>query len=128
MTSALPLIVDAIVAWLAIGMLALVPIGGGFAGRSLFVAGALVGLALAIVALTAIGDVAQTMVLPLGLPDLPFHLRLDALSAFFLLLLGGAAARHLGLLRRLLPRQRRHVRRACVPAVSRVPRRRWRWC
>ena len=26
-------------------------------------------------------------VLPLGLPDLPFHLRLDALSAFFLLLL-----------------------------------------
>ncbi len=26
--------------------------------------------------------------LPLGLPDLPFHLRLDALSAFFLLLLG----------------------------------------
>jgi formate hydrogenlyase subunit 3/multisubunit Na+/H+ antiporter MnhD subunit len=32
------------------------------------------------------------MVLPLGLPDLPFHLRLDALSAFFLVLLGGAAA------------------------------------
>jgi formate hydrogenlyase subunit 3/multisubunit Na+/H+ antiporter MnhD subunit len=32
------------------------------------------------------------MVLPLGLPDLPFHLRLDALSAFFLVLLGGASA------------------------------------
>jgi formate hydrogenlyase subunit 3/multisubunit Na+/H+ antiporter MnhD subunit len=31
------------------------------------------------------------MVLPLGLPDLPFHLRLDSLSAFFLLLLGAAA-------------------------------------
>ena len=30
--------------------------------------------------------------LPLGLPDLPFHLRLDALSAFFLLLLGAVAA------------------------------------
>ena len=30
--------------------------------------------------------------LPLGLPDLPFHLRLDALSAFFLLLLGAAGA------------------------------------
>jgi formate hydrogenlyase subunit 3/multisubunit Na+/H+ antiporter MnhD subunit len=28
--------------------------------------------------------------LPIGLPDLPFHLRLDALSAFFLILLGGA--------------------------------------
>ena len=34
----------------------------------------------------------QTLVLPLGLPDLPFHLRLDALSAFFLLLLGAVAA------------------------------------
>ena len=30
--------------------------------------------------------------MPLGLPDLPFHLRLDSLSALFLLLLGGAAA------------------------------------
>ena len=30
--------------------------------------------------------------LPLGLPDLPFHLRVDSLSAFFLLLLGAAAA------------------------------------
>jgi len=92
LTSALPLIVDAIVAWLAIGLLALVPIGSGFAGRSLFVAGALVGLAISVIALSGIGGVAQTMVLPLGLPDLPFHLRLDALSAFFLVLLGGAAA------------------------------------
>src|SRR5262249_52859074 len=31
-------------------------------------------------------------ILPLGLPDLPFHLRLDSLSAFFLLLLGVASA------------------------------------
>jgi len=90
--SALPLIVDAIVAWLVIGLLALVPADGGFISRSLFVAGALVGLAISVIALTGIGDVAQTMVLPLGLPDLPFHLRLDALSAFFLVLLGGAAA------------------------------------
>lgn len=34
---------------------------------------------------------ASAMVLPIGLPDLPFHLRLDALSAFFLVLLGSAA-------------------------------------
>ena len=34
----------------------------------------------------------EVAVLPLGLPDLPFHLRLDALSAFFLLLLGAASA------------------------------------
>ena len=32
------------------------------------------------------------LVLPLGLPDLPFHVRLDALSSFFLLLLGLAGA------------------------------------
>ena len=32
------------------------------------------------------------MILPLGLPDLPFHLRLDALSGFFLLILGVAGA------------------------------------
>jgi formate hydrogenlyase subunit 3/multisubunit Na+/H+ antiporter MnhD subunit len=32
----------------------------------------------------------SAVVLPIGLPDLPFHLRLDPLSAFFLLLLGGA--------------------------------------
>src|SRR6202008_4621488 len=33
-----------------------------------------------------------TMVLPLGLPDLPFHLRLDPLAGFFLLLLGGVSS------------------------------------
>src|SRR5690606_2836334 len=37
-------------------------------------------------------DSAQTAVLPVGLPDLPFHLRLDSLSAFFLLVIGAAAA------------------------------------
>jgi len=36
----------------------------------------------------ALGASPQSLVLPLGLPDLPFHLRLDALSAFFVLLLG----------------------------------------
>lgn len=56
----------------------------------LFPAGALGALALAVVALGALGGGTNVAVLPLGLPDLPFHLRLDALSAFFLLLLGGA--------------------------------------
>jgi formate hydrogenlyase subunit 3/multisubunit Na+/H+ antiporter MnhD subunit len=51
-----------------------------------------VGLGLAAVALSSIGDAVQGLVLPLGLPDLPFHLRLDALSSFFLLLLGAASA------------------------------------
>jgi formate hydrogenlyase subunit 3/multisubunit Na+/H+ antiporter MnhD subunit len=58
----------------------------------LFTAGAVIGLFLAAVALIAMREVPQTIVLPLGLPDLPFHLRLDALSAFFLFLLGAAAA------------------------------------
>ena len=38
------------------------------------------------------GQAAQVQILPLGLPDLPFHLRLDALAAFFLLVLGVAGA------------------------------------
>jgi formate hydrogenlyase subunit 3/multisubunit Na+/H+ antiporter MnhD subunit len=63
-----------------------------YAGRALFCAGAAVGVALALVALPAIREPPQSLVLPLGLPDLPFHLRLDALSAFFLLLLGAVSA------------------------------------
>jgi len=91
--NALPLVLAAIVAWLAIGALGLVrPRNLIYVGRVLFTIGAVIGLLLAIVALLAMGQVAQTVVLPLGLPDLPFHLRLDALSAFFLFLLGATAA------------------------------------
>jgi formate hydrogenlyase subunit 3/multisubunit Na+/H+ antiporter MnhD subunit len=89
----LPLVVVAIVAWLAVGTLGLVrPRNLVYVGRVLFSAGAAVGVALAALALTAMPQPPQAMVLPLGLPDLPFHLRLDALSAFFLLLLGAAGA------------------------------------
>ena len=34
----------------------------------------------------------EQMTLPLGLPDLPFHLRIDGLAGFFLLLLGSVSA------------------------------------
>ena len=34
----------------------------------------------------------QTLTLPLGLPDLPFHLRIDPLAGFFLMLLGSVSA------------------------------------
>ena len=89
----LSLVIAAIVAWLAIGALGLVrPRNLRFISRVLFPAGAAVALALAVVAGFAIGAPPQSTVLPLGLPDLPFHLRLDALSAFFLLLLGAAGA------------------------------------
>ena len=60
--------------------------------RLLFPLGAVVGLALAAVALFSIATPAEQQVLPLGLPDLPFHLRRDALSNVFLFLLGAASA------------------------------------
>ena len=88
----LSLVIAAIVAWLAIGALGLVrPRDLRFISRALFPVGAAVALALAFVAGNAIDAPPAAMVLPLGLPDLPFHLRLDALSAVFLLLLGGAS-------------------------------------
>ena len=34
----------------------------------------------------------EVAVLPIGLPTLPFHLRLDSLSAFFLMVIGATAA------------------------------------
>jgi len=57
----------------------------------IFPAGALVAIALAATGLWAIGAAPSTLVLPAGLPDLPFHVRLDALAGFFLLLLGGVS-------------------------------------
>jgi len=80
-------------AWLVIGALGLARNGSvEWATRVLYPAGAVVGLGLAAVALRAIFQPANSLVLPLGLPDLPFHARLDALSAFFLLLLGSVSA------------------------------------
>ncbi len=52
---------------------------------------ALTSLLLALAGLWALAASPSVMVLPLGLPDLPLHLRLDPLSAFFLILLGGAS-------------------------------------
>jgi formate hydrogenlyase subunit 3/multisubunit Na+/H+ antiporter MnhD subunit len=60
--------------------------------RVLFPAGALVSLIVAAAAVATLLTSPQTAVLPLGLPGMPFHLRMDALSSIFLLLLGGASA------------------------------------
>src|ERR1700694_4476339 len=57
----------------------------------LFPAGAVVSLALAAAGWWALGAPASEAILPAGLPDLPFHVRVDALSGFFLLLLGGVS-------------------------------------
>ena len=60
--------------------------------RILFPAGALIGAALAVVAAMSIDMVPERLILPVGLPDLPVHLRLDSLSSVFLFLLGAASA------------------------------------
>jgi len=81
------------VSWVAIGVAGLIRARSiVFVARVLFPAGALASIALAGLALYAMLQPPQSAVLPLGLPDLPFHLRLDALSSFFLFLLGSAGA------------------------------------
>ncbi|HUV99322.1 MAG TPA: hydrogenase 4 subunit B [Gallionella sp.] len=82
----------AIVLWLVLGMFGLA------LQRSprlildvIFPAGAIVSLLLAAAGLWSLAGPVGQAVLPLGLPDLPFHLRLDPLSGFFLVLLGGAS-------------------------------------
>jgi len=82
----------AIVSWLAIGTVGVVrPHNFYVVARVLFPLGAVVGVLLAAAALVALHSGPETAVLPIGLPGLPFHLRLDALSAFFLLLLGATS-------------------------------------
>ncbi|MBS0598401.1 MAG: hydrogenase 4 subunit B [Proteobacteria bacterium] len=80
-------------AWIGIGLAGLLrPRDVVFTGRVLFSLGALVGIALLAIGVLALPLPAQTLVLPLGLPDLPFHLRLDPLAAIFLALIGAAAS------------------------------------
>ena len=92
--------------WLALDWLLLVIAGwllvglaGVFALRRfalvaqwLFPAGGLLGLVLFAVALGALPGRPEVAVLAIGLPALPFHLRLDPLSAYFLMVIGAASA------------------------------------
>jgi formate hydrogenlyase subunit 3/multisubunit Na+/H+ antiporter MnhD subunit len=90
--SPLALCVLLLTAWSIIGVAGLIrPMSIGFVGRTLFPLGALCSAALALIALASLADPAQQLVLPIGLPDLPVHLRLDALARTFLVLLGGAS-------------------------------------
>jgi formate hydrogenlyase subunit 3/multisubunit Na+/H+ antiporter MnhD subunit len=80
-------------AWAVIGLIGLVaPRNTHFISKTLFPLGALVSLATGFIALAALGGIPQTAVLAIGLPDLPFHLRLDNLSAIFIMLLGMVSA------------------------------------
>ena len=79
--------------WIVVGLLGLCSRARREAHvRLFFPLGALGGIALAVAAYPALFAPPETLVLPLGLPDLPFHLRLDPLTAFFLILLGTASA------------------------------------
>jgi formate hydrogenlyase subunit 3/multisubunit Na+/H+ antiporter MnhD subunit len=81
-------------AWCAIAVLSLIPAKNAFFARNIaFPLGTLAGLVLAAAGLQAIWLAApEQMTLPLGLPDLPFHLRLDPLAGYFLMLLGAVSA------------------------------------
>ena len=79
--------------WGLIGLAGLLrPTSLRYVGRTLFPLGAVCSLALAVVALSSLGAPTERAVLLVGLPDLPMHLRRDALSSFFLFLLGAASA------------------------------------
>ncbi|MFZ3040250.1 MAG: hydrogenase 4 subunit B [Thiobacillus sp.] len=78
--------------WLCLGFAALLLQGSQrLLIRLVFPLGALGALFIAGAGVAGLLLPASTVILPIGLPDLPFHLRLDALSAFFMVLLGGAA-------------------------------------
>ena len=86
-------ILAVVAAWLAIGLAGVAALRNfHFVARILFPLSAALSVALAGLALTALPSTPETAVLAIGLPGLPFHLRLDALSAFFLMLLGIASA------------------------------------
>jgi hydrogenase-4 component B len=78
--------------WALVGVAGLLRPGSiAFVGRGLFPLGAVIGLGLAVVALSSLGGPVERATLAVGLPDLPMHVRLDPLSCVFLALLGGAS-------------------------------------
>jgi hydrogenase-4 component B len=79
--------------WLLVGLLGLFALRNlGWVAKALFPAGGAIAVLLAGVALASMFAAPQVVVLPLGLPGLPFHLRLDPLASFFLLVIGAASA------------------------------------
>ena len=83
----------AVAAWVTVGAVGVVMLQRlAFVAHVLFPLGGAVGLGLAGLSVWALLGSPEVAVLPLGLPGLPFHLRLDALAAFFLLVIGAVAA------------------------------------
>ena len=79
-----------VAAWLMLGIAGLLSQNTRIITQYIFPAGAIGSFVLAIAGLGGLAE-PSVAILPLGLPDLPFHLRLDALSSFFMILLGGAS-------------------------------------
>jgi formate hydrogenlyase subunit 3/multisubunit Na+/H+ antiporter MnhD subunit len=80
-------------AWALIGLMGLLrPSSVRFVTRVLFPLGAVAGVALALTAAAGVFARPESLTLPIGLPDLPFHVRLDPLASVFLFLLGAASA------------------------------------
>ena len=79
--------------WLLVGLFGLFALRNlGWVAKALFPAGGAIAVLLAGVGLASMFAAPQVVVLPLGLPGLPFHLRLDPLAGFFLLVIGAASA------------------------------------
>jgi formate hydrogenlyase subunit 3/multisubunit Na+/H+ antiporter MnhD subunit len=79
--------------WLVVGVAGVAALHRlAFVAHVLFPLGGLIGLALAGLSLAALLGTPQLAVLSIGLPSLPFHLRLDSLAAYFLMVIGAASA------------------------------------
>jgi len=82
-----------IAAWIAIGLAGVAAIRSfRVVAFILFPASAALSIALAGIGFAALPAAPEVAILAIGLPDLPFHLRLDPLAAFFLVILGLASA------------------------------------
>ena len=82
-----------VAAWLLIGIFGVLALHRlRLVARLMFPAGGLAGLLLAAAAAWSLTLPPASVILPIGLPTLPFHFRLDSLAAFFLLILGAVSA------------------------------------
>ncbi|MHB0921466.1 MAG: hydrogenase 4 subunit B [Thiomonas delicata] len=88
----LPVALGVVLGWGLIGLAGLLaPQSTRWVAHGVFPLGALGSAVLAGVGLLALFAPASSLTLPIGLPGLPMHLRLDALSGFFLFLLGASS-------------------------------------
>ncbi len=80
-------------AWLVLGMVGVAALRRmALVSQILFPVGGVLGLGLFGVSWFALLGTPEVAVLPIGLPLLPFHMRLDSLSAYFLMVIGAASA------------------------------------